>query len=93
MAISPIGNVVYINQNTQANVPIVQGRADITPLNIQEFEDKIKDIQEVRATEETNTINKDTQKEGGNYPQEQKQKKEEKKEDEVFSNHLLDIKA
>lgn len=95
MAISPIGNITYINQNTQANVQNIQNRIDTTPINIQEFEDKINDIQETRATEETHIIDKDSQG-NGQTPQQQHQetkKQEDEALDEVVSTHLLDIKA
>lgn len=94
MAISPIGNITYINQNAQANVQNLQNRVDATPANIQEFKDKIDDIQETRATEETHTIDKDSQGKG-QTPQQQHQKTR-NQEDEIpneISTHLLDIKA
>ncbi|WP_104697153.1 MULTISPECIES: hypothetical protein [unclassified Helicobacter] len=95
MAISPIGNITYINQNTQANVPLAQNRSDMTPLNIQEFEDKLREIQEVRATEGTDSISKDAQRGGGNHPgQNEGETQKEQKENKTESlDHILDIKA
>lgn len=97
MAISPIGNITYINQNTQANVANIR-HEEATPFINQEFQDKLKEIEEVRPTEETNTINKDSEnKQNQDFYQEEKD--ENKKEEEIektssfVSDHLLDIKA
>ena len=60
MAISTIGNITYINQNmqtTSAAYANAAQRGDIIP---QEFEDKLKEIQEVRPTETDMKINKDS---------------------------------
>lgn len=65
MAITQIGNIAYINQNTllnsqmqaaQLNAPNAQ-----TAINIQEFSEKMQEIAEVRPTEESKDINKDGQ--------------------------------
>ena len=65
MAITQIGNIAYINQNTllnsqmqaaQLNAPNAQ-----TAINIQEFSEKMQEIAEVRPTEESKEIDKDGQ--------------------------------
>ena len=94
MGISPLGNITYINQNTQA-ANAATHRVDITPSNVQEFEDKLKDIQETRVTEEPHKIDKDAQN-GGNASHQEKNKDEESAEtteEPTPSHHLLDIKA
>lgn len=75
MAISTIGNITYINQNmqtTSANHANAMQRGDIIP---QEFEDKLKEIQEVRPTETNNKVDKDSK---GNQQWEQEESKQEK---------------
>ena len=60
MAISTIGNVTYINQNMQATSmqhANATQRGDFIP---QEFEDKLKEIEEVRPPEENEAVNKDS---------------------------------
>ncbi|PAF42830.1 hypothetical protein [Helicobacter sp. 11S02596-1] len=104
MAISPIGNVTYINQNSQA--PAVQqanalNRSDLTNIINKEFEDKIKDIQEVRPTEDTQAIHPDGKGNGG-FEQSEDSRDESKKsltdksseeEPAPASLHILDIKV
>lgn len=97
MAVSTIGNITYINQNmqtTSANLANATQRGDFIP---QEFENKLKEIAEVRPTE---TLQK-TDENGKNGKQEQEeresQKPQEQKEqptkvlDSPKSNALLDI--
>lgn len=97
MAVSTIGNITYINQNmqtTSANLANATQRGDFIP---QEFENKLKEIAEVRPTE---TLQK-TDENGKNSKQEQEeresQKPQEQKEqpakvlDSPKSNALLDI--
>ncbi|MCE3039505.1 hypothetical protein [Helicobacter anatolicus] len=96
MAISPIGNITYINQNTQVNVANLRNNESMPIIN-QEFKDKINEIQEVRPTEETNTINKDSKKENKQNFQEKNTKEQDDKEEiekqNYSSEHILDIKA
>ncbi|MCE3036972.1 hypothetical protein LW135_03905 [Helicobacter sp. faydin-H20] len=96
MAISPIGNITYINQNTQVNVANLRNNESMPIIN-QEFKDKINEIQEVRPTEETNTINKDSKKENKQSFQEKNTKEQDNKEEiekqNYSSEHILDIKA
>ncbi len=90
MAISPIGNITYINQNTAAN--LAHTRVDITPSNLREFEHKINEMQETRATENLEALHKDSQGNGGSMQQQQQSQQQEEHED-ATSLHLLDIKA
>ncbi|WP_304210227.1 hypothetical protein [Helicobacter canis] len=102
MAISPIGNITYINQNMQATSAThanAMQRGDIIP---QEFEDKLKEIQEVRPTETGNKIDKDTK---GNGQWEEGEQEEREPSEQEESNpldsslnsdesaHLLNIKV
>ncbi|PAF42007.1 hypothetical protein [Helicobacter sp. 11S03491-1] len=101
MAISPIGNITYINQNSQANSTQqanALGRADMTNILNKEFEDKIKDIQEVRPTETSDAIHPDSKGNGGLEQEQKKQKQlsekqEDTKEEFIKSSHILDIKV
>ena len=102
MAISPIGNITYINQNMQATSAThanAMQRGDMIP---QEFEDKLKEIQEVRPTETGNKIDKATK--GNGQWEEGEQDEREPSEQEVSnpldsslnsdeSAHLLNIKV
>ena len=82
MAVSPISNVNYINQNSQfssvqpANAPV---KLDFqTMVNLQEMQDRQEEIQEVRPTEET--LKTDEDKEGnGKRDQEGNQNQNQKK--------------
>lgn len=104
MAISTIGNITYINQNmqtTSANHANAMQRGDMIP---QEFEDKLKEIQEVRPTETNNKINKDA-KGNQNWGEEEPKEEEPKASDEETNTesskdfthaddtHLLNIKV
>lgn len=64
MAISQVGNIAYINQNSQANAQIQANTLNQTIAqnlaNIQEFSDKIAENVEVRPTEEIEQIDKDS---------------------------------
>ena len=104
MAISTIGNITYINQNmqtTSANHANAMQRGDMIP---QEFEDKLKEIQEVRPTETNNKVDKDSK--GNQNWGEEESKKEPKDANEedstesstqdfahVNGTHLLNIKV
>ncbi len=60
MAISTIGNITYINQNMQTTSTQhanATQRSDFIP---QEFEDKLKEIEEVRPTEQNQKVDKDS---------------------------------
>ena len=100
MAISTIGNITYINQNmqtTSAQHANATQRGDFIP---NEFEEKLKEIEEVRPTEMTKEVDRDS-KNSNKQKQENKEnehKKNEQKEEEsttkeTNNSHLLDIKA
>lgn len=100
MAISPIGNVTYINQNSQINA-LQQAnaltRADMANIINKEFQDKINDIQEVRPTEDTQALNPDAQNnnKGESNEEQQRQNKNNKEDEDISSSshHILDILA
>lgn len=91
MAVSPISNVNYINQNSQVG-SVQQANAQVkldfqTMVNLQEMQDRQEEIQEVRPTEET--LKTDEDKEGnskrdqeGNQNQNQK-KSQKDSQDEI----------
>lgn len=77
MAVSTIGNITYINQNmqtTSANLANATQRGDFIP---QEFENKLKEIAEVRPTENLQKTD-----ENGKNAKQDKQEKEDKEEKE-----------
>ncbi|MGX3011489.1 NFACT family protein [Helicobacter sp. 23-1044] len=63
MAISQIGNIAHINQNTLSNAQLQASQQNAQNaqnlINIQEFSQKIQENLEVRKTEESKAINKD----------------------------------
>lgn len=99
MPVSPIGNQLYVNQNmgvasqTQAQH---QGKVDFqNVLNLQEFQNKEKEVEEVRPTEESDKIDPDREHEKQEAEQHQKENKEKeahKDSTTAPSEHLLDIK-
>lgn len=99
MAVSTIGNITYINQNmqtTSANLANATQRGDFIP---QEFENKLKEIAEVRPTE--NLQKTDENGKNAKQDKQEKEKKEERQENKQDStssqnqprksNALLDI--
>lgn len=103
MAISPIGNVTYINQNSQINA-LQQAnaltRADMTNIINKGFQDKINEIQEVRPAEDTQALNPDSQnnnKSEFNESEQHHAKKDKEGENDKTasssSNYILDILA
>ena len=104
MAIGPLGNAIFINQNM--HIPASQQTDQLNRYEIQNFfaneilKDKDKVIQEVRPTEEGHKISPDKE-----QPKEQEKKEQEKEEhkrapkeeSEPLSAtphlHLLDIKV
>lgn len=82
MAVSTIGNITYINQNmqtTSANHANATQRGDFIP---QEFENKLKEIAEVRPTE---TLQK-TDEDGKNAKQEAQEQNKRNEESSTQSN-------
>ena len=100
MAVSPVGNLTFINQNSQVGANFqanAQHRVEIANMaNLQDYKHKLQEVQEVRRLEENEAINPDadSQKHKGDH-QAMAQHKEEKKEEEKLlrSDHLLDIKV
>ncbi len=86
MAVSTIGNITYINQNmqtTSANHANATQRGDFIP---QEFENKLKEIAEVRPTE---TLQK-TDENGKNAKQDAQE--QEKRDEESNKQSNIQIK-
>ena len=85
MALTPIGNVTYINQNSQlgsiqhANAT---HRADVAlNANMQEFVDKLKAVQEVSPAPQTHAIDPDDKQEKKrNFEQDKEQESSESTE-------------
>lgn len=102
MAISPIGNLTFINQNAQIGSntqSYLQHRGDIANLaNMQDFQQKSDAMQEVRKLEENEAIHPDRDSQKRHPQDEQKKHKDshEMTKDEnqsKSSDHLLDIRA
>ena len=85
MAVTPVGNAVYINQNAQvssAQHSNAQPKLDFQALvTTQIMEDKQKEIQDVRPTEQVEKTNED----GHGSKEKQESKKKENKEEEEKS--------
>ncbi|PAF52153.1 hypothetical protein [Helicobacter sp. 13S00477-4] len=101
MAISPIGNITYINQNSQIN-SIQQAntlsRVDMVDIINKEFEDKLKDIEETRPAEGTQSLHPDSKGNGSFNEDNADQEKDNSKSQESITNnskshHILDIKV
>lgn len=103
MAIGPLGNIIYINQNM--NVVASKATDQLNRFEVQNFmaaealKEKDKTVTEVRPTEEAHGIDPDRDK---NQPQEEKDKEEKAKEEEEEESqlhsdtpaiHILDIKV
>ncbi len=65
MAITQVGNIAYINQNTLLNSQMQAANLNAanaqTAINMKEFSEKMQENLEVRATEESKAIDKDGQ--------------------------------
>jgi len=98
MSISPVGNVVYVNQQTASITPL-QGnqntRFDLQNVMAQQIvNDKEKEIQEVRPTEQNEEVDPDREHQKEEAEQNQKQfqkKKTPLDEDDPYETHQLDI--
>lgn len=84
MAVSPIGNITHIHQNTQVgSVQYANSQVKLdfqAMVNLQEMQDRQDEIQEVRPTEETLEANDEREGNGKDPEQEEKREKEEDKE-------------
>ncbi len=83
MAVSPISNVNYINQNSQVS-SVQQANAQVkldfqAMVNLQEMQKKQDEVQEIRPTEETLKADEDKD---GNGKQENQESKKAKEKDE-----------
>ncbi|WP_295701033.1 hypothetical protein [Helicobacter mastomyrinus] len=107
MALSPIGNVTYINQNSQlGSIQHANNmqKVDFTlNANMQDFVDKLKAVQEVSPSPEVQAINPDDKQEKKREREsEKKQAQDSHKNAEGLTEeeptykaqtHLLDIRA
>lgn len=78
MAVSPLGNVVYVNQNMQVasqNQSTQHARFDMQAFaSMEEFDAKQKELKEVRPTEETHQIDPDAEHEKNQADQEEEER-------------------
>ncbi len=100
MAVTPLGNVIQINQNAHVaanKAANVQNRFDIQALAANEIaKDKQKEVEEVRPTEETYEIDEDREHEKHHADDERKHGKKrehEEEEEKEQGEHHLDIKV
>ena len=65
MAITQVGSIAYINQNTLLNSQMQAANLNAanaqTAINMKEFSEKMQENLEVRATEESKAIDKDAE--------------------------------
>lgn len=101
MAVGPIGNAIFVNQQT-ASVASVQGnqhnRFDLQNVMAQAIvNEKEEEVTEVRPTEENQEVDEDKEQTKQDlWQQKQKRKKKEEEEEEnsqSSSSHILDIKV
>jgi hypothetical protein len=97
MAIGPIGSAIYTNQqmaavaseqNAQQNKFDLQNLAAAAILN-----DKDKEVQEVRPTEETGETNEDAERKKREEEEKEKNKDNQEKDQDQKPLHKLDIKV
>ncbi|MGI0406762.1 hypothetical protein ACRE1U_05575 [Helicobacter himalayensis] len=101
MAVSFVGNITYINQNTQASsvaLSNAQARPDIVQeASLNEFERKLQEIESITPADEAQSINKDGGGSNGAYADSNtsENKEEDKKEQEIryHYNGLLNVRA
>lgn len=102
MGVTPLGNITYINQNTQVSAihhANAQQKVDFQAMvNLQQMNEKLEEISEVRPPEESKSIDPDREKERERGHEERllaKKKREAKESEESLpplEPHLLDIK-
>ena len=101
MAVGPIGNAIFVNQQT-ATVASVQGnqnnRFDLQNVMAQAAtNEKDEKVMEVRPTEENYEVDEDREHQKNEADQESKRnpkkKKDEEEEPHSSSEHILDIKV
>jgi len=102
MALGPVGNVIFVNQQTPAVATIKadhNARLDFQNMAAQHItNEKEKEVQELRPTEENQQIDPDREHQKEEAEQEQKNRKKQKKADEQEQTdapviHHLDIKV
>lgn len=80
MAISQVGNIAYINQNSLLNAQVqattLNQPAIASAVNLAEFNERMQENLEVRKTEELENVNKD----GENQNQQEREENEKKQE-------------
>lgn len=101
MAIGPIGNIIYVNQqmaSVASDKNVQLNRFELQALAAQVImQDEEKEIQEVRPTEENQQVDADREHAKEQAEQEEKRSKHEENEatapEELPPLHLLDIKV
>lgn len=99
MAVGPIGNAIFVNQQT-ASAASVQGnqnnRFDLQNVMAQALlEEKEEEVIEVRPAEDNQEVDEDREHQKNNADQEMKRnkKKDEEEDQETPSLYILDIKV
>lgn len=104
MAITQVGNIAYINQNTLLNSQMQAATLNAanaqTAINMKEFSEKMQENAEVRATEESKAIDKDAENsnkqeyEGDSSENETPQKAQKKEHLNIYGEDgILDIEV
>jgi hypothetical protein len=101
MAISPLGNIVYVNQNmnfTAAKITNQLNRYELQNFMTAEMiKDKEKEVVEVRPAEEGHEVNPDRDHNKEQAEEKEKEKKEFQEEEGPHSDtpnlHILDVKV
>ncbi len=97
MAIGPIGNAIYVNQQ-MASVASEQ-TAQHNKFDLQNLaaaaitNEKEQEVQAVRPTEETGETNEDAERKKREEEENEKNKKKKEKDEETPPLHILDIKV
>jgi len=101
MAVGPIGNAIFVNQQT-ASVASLQGnqhnRFDLQNVMAQAIaNEKEQEVTEVRPTEENQEVDEDKEQTKQEFQEQKKKPKEEQEEEQEntssSSTHILDIKV
>lgn len=97
MAVGPIGNAIYVNQqmaSVAGEQNAAQNKFDLQNLAAAAIaNDKEKEVQEVRPTEETGETNEDAERKKREEEQREKEKQQKEDKDKKPSLHKLDIKV
>ena len=92
MAVTPIGNLTFINQNAQVS-SVQQANTQVkldfqSMVNLQTLQEQQEEIQEVRPTEETLAVN--DEREGNGKREKDEEEKQESKEQEHLKPQKLE---